>query len=69
MSYPTYEVLQVTKPADHVIHVQLNRPDKSNVMNGAFIRCVKPLIAASIIFEYHICCSNMSQSISKGLRV
>lgn len=38
MSYPAYEVLQVAKPADHVIHVQLNRPDKSNAMNGAFIR-------------------------------
>lgn len=51
MSYPTYEVLQVTKPADHVIHVQLNRPDKSNAMNGAFIRCVEPLIAASIVVD------------------
>lgn len=39
MSYPSYEVLQVSRPAEHVVHVQLNRPDKSNAMNRAFIRC------------------------------
>ena len=40
MSYPAYEVLQVSRPADHVVNVQLNRPDKSNAMDHAFIRCV-----------------------------
>lgn len=40
MSYPAYEVLQVSRPADCVVHVQLNRPDKSNAMDHAFIRCV-----------------------------
>lgn len=39
MSYPSYEVLQVSRPAERVVHVQLNRPDKSNAMNRAFIRC------------------------------
>ena len=43
MSYPTYQVLQVTRPVDHVVHVELNRPDKSNAMDGAFIRCSGPL--------------------------
>lgn len=40
MSYPAYEVLQVSRPADHVVNVQLNRPEKSNAMDHAFIRCV-----------------------------
>lgn len=33
-----FETLAVTKPLDHVIQVELNRPDKRNAMNGTFWR-------------------------------
>lgn len=31
-----YETLQVTSPCDHVLHVELNRPDKRNAMSRQF---------------------------------
>ncbi|XP_012881794.1 PREDICTED: delta(3,5)-Delta(2,4)-dienoyl-CoA isomerase, mitochondrial-like isoform X2 [Dipodomys ordii] len=34
----SYESLQVTSAGTHVLHVQLNRPDKRNAMNKAFWR-------------------------------
>ncbi|KAM4697226.1 delta(3,5)-Delta(2,4)-dienoyl-CoA isomerase, mitochondrial isoform 1-T1 [Rhinophrynus dorsalis] len=33
-----YETLKVTPVADHVLHVELNRPEKRNAMNKAFWR-------------------------------
>ena len=36
----SYETLEVTRPAEWVVQVQLNRPEKSNAMNRAFWRCV-----------------------------
>ncbi|XP_074075119.1 delta(3,5)-Delta(2,4)-dienoyl-CoA isomerase, mitochondrial isoform X2 [Macrotis lagotis] len=33
-----YESLKVTKAGDHVLHVQINRPEKRNAMNRAFWR-------------------------------
>ena len=34
----TFETLAVAKPHEHVIHVELNRPEKRNAMNWAFWR-------------------------------
>ncbi|KAM4824979.1 delta(3,5)-Delta(2,4)-dienoyl-CoA isomerase, mitochondrial-like [Thomomys bottae] len=34
----SYESLQVTSAGTHILHVQLNRPDKRNAMNRAFWR-------------------------------
>ena len=34
----SYETLEVTKPAEWVVQVQLNRPEKSNAMNRTFWR-------------------------------
>lgn len=34
----TFETLAVTRPQDHVIQVELNRPEKRNAMNQAFWR-------------------------------
>ncbi|XP_027946463.1 delta(3,5)-Delta(2,4)-dienoyl-CoA isomerase, mitochondrial [Eumetopias jubatus] len=34
----SYESLQVTVPQKHILHVQLNRPEKRNAMNRAFWR-------------------------------
>ena len=34
-----FETLEVTRPSEWVVQVQLNRPDKSNAMNMAFFRC------------------------------
>ena len=36
----SYETLEVTRPAEWVVQVQLNRPEKSNAMNRPFWRCV-----------------------------
>lgn len=36
--YAEYETLQVSAPYDHVLHVQLNRPDKRNSMNRDVFR-------------------------------
>ena len=33
-----FETLEVTRPSEWVVRVQLNRPDKSNAMNMAFFR-------------------------------
>ena len=33
-----YETIEVTAPAQYVIRVQLNRPEKSNAMNRVFWR-------------------------------
>ena len=33
-----FETLEVTKPREHVLNVQLNRPDKLNAMNRLFWR-------------------------------
>ncbi|XP_027711253.1 delta(3,5)-Delta(2,4)-dienoyl-CoA isomerase, mitochondrial [Vombatus ursinus] len=33
-----YESLKVTEAGDHILHVQLNRPEKRNAMNRAFWR-------------------------------
>ncbi|XP_043854664.1 delta(3,5)-Delta(2,4)-dienoyl-CoA isomerase, mitochondrial [Dromiciops gliroides] len=33
-----YESLKVTKAGDHILHVQINRPEKRNAMNRAFWR-------------------------------
>ena len=35
---PGYETLLLSRPADHVIQVELNRPEKRNAMNKAFWR-------------------------------
>ncbi|EEC20512.1 enoyl-CoA isomerase, putative, partial [Ixodes scapularis] len=35
MSY-NFETLAVSTPADHVFHVEINRPEKMNAMNAAF---------------------------------
>ena len=34
----TFETLAVSKPQEHVVQVELNRPDKRNAMNKAFWR-------------------------------
>lgn len=34
----SFETLAVSKPHEHVIHVELNRPEKRNAMNKAFWR-------------------------------
>ncbi|XP_069602660.1 delta(3,5)-Delta(2,4)-dienoyl-CoA isomerase, mitochondrial-like isoform X1 [Ranitomeya imitator] len=34
----SYETLKVTTPADHIYHVEINRPEKRNAMNKAFWR-------------------------------
>nr|XP_032819959.1 delta(3,5)-Delta(2,4)-dienoyl-CoA isomerase, mitochondrial-like isoform X1 [Petromyzon marinus] len=33
---PTYETLLVTKPKDHVVQVEINRPEKRNALNQPF---------------------------------
>ncbi|XP_075042936.1 delta(3,5)-Delta(2,4)-dienoyl-CoA isomerase, mitochondrial [Mixophyes fleayi] len=33
-----YDTLKVTTPADHIFHVEINRPEKRNAMNQAFWR-------------------------------
>jgi len=42
-----YETLQVTRPSSHVLHVELNRPDKRNAMNQQFFvdirKCFKQI--------------------------
>ncbi|XP_069602659.1 delta(3,5)-Delta(2,4)-dienoyl-CoA isomerase, mitochondrial-like isoform X3 [Ranitomeya imitator] len=38
MSSYSYETLKVTTPADHIYHVEINRPEKRNAMNKAFWR-------------------------------
>ncbi|XP_073405182.1 delta(3,5)-Delta(2,4)-dienoyl-CoA isomerase, mitochondrial-like isoform X2 [Dendrobates tinctorius] len=38
MSSYSYETLKVTTPANHIYHVQINRPEKRNAMNKAFWR-------------------------------
>ncbi|KAG9478236.1 hypothetical protein GDO78_013306 [Eleutherodactylus coqui] len=38
LSSYSYETLKVTAPADHVFHVEINRPEKRNAMNKAFWR-------------------------------
>ncbi|CAM9882713.1 unnamed protein product [Lampetra fluviatilis] len=35
---PTYETLRLTKPKEHVVQVEINRPEKRNAMNQAFWR-------------------------------
>ena len=40
-----FETLAVTKPADHVLHVELNRPNKRNAMNQQFFKYVNHQIA------------------------
>ncbi len=40
-SYPEYSTLKITRPADHVLEVQLNCPDRSNAMNRAFWREIR----------------------------
>ena len=37
-SLPTYETLVLSRPEEHVVRVQLNRPEKRNAMNNAFWR-------------------------------
>jgi len=34
----TFETLAVSKPEEHVIQVELNRPEKRNAMNQTFWR-------------------------------
>lgn len=36
MSSESYTTLNVTRPRDYVVQVELNRPEKRNAMNGAF---------------------------------
>lgn len=36
--YADYECIQVTAPYDHVLHVELNRPEKRNAMNRDLFR-------------------------------
>ncbi|XP_045169189.2 delta(3,5)-Delta(2,4)-dienoyl-CoA isomerase, mitochondrial-like isoform X3 [Mercenaria mercenaria] len=36
MSSESYTTLNVTRPREYVVHVEMNRPDKRNAMNGAF---------------------------------
>lgn len=36
--YAEFETLEVSAPYDHVLHVQLNRPDKRNAMNRDLFR-------------------------------
>mmetsp|Transcript_58884 Transcript_58884/g.117822 ORF Transcript_58884/g.117822 Transcript_58884/m.117822 type:complete len:282 (-) Transcript_58884:215-1060(-) len=36
VSYPQYETLAVSNAADHVLHVEMNRPNKLNAMNLQF---------------------------------
>lgn len=38
LSSYSYETLKVTTPADHIFHVEINRPEKRNAMNKAFWR-------------------------------
>ncbi|XP_071979753.1 delta(3,5)-Delta(2,4)-dienoyl-CoA isomerase, mitochondrial [Engystomops pustulosus] len=38
LSSYNYETLKVTSPADHIFHVEINRPEKRNAMNKAFWR-------------------------------
>ena len=35
---PSFETLVVSQPAEHVYHVELNRPEKRNAMNDTFWR-------------------------------
>ncbi|XP_060576555.1 delta(3,5)-Delta(2,4)-dienoyl-CoA isomerase, mitochondrial-like [Ruditapes philippinarum] len=36
MSSESYTTLNVTRPKEYVVHVEMNRPNKRNAMNGAF---------------------------------
>ncbi|KAL4237790.1 putative enoyl CoA hydratase [Mactra antiquata] len=36
MSSESYTALKVTRPCEHVVQVEINRPEKRNAMNGAF---------------------------------
>ena len=42
-SLPTFETLRVQKPSEHVVHVELNRPERRNAMNTAFWREMREL--------------------------
>ena len=35
----SFKALQVTRPRDYVVQVELNRPEKRNAMNTDFWRC------------------------------
>jgi delta(3,5)-delta(2,4)-dienoyl-CoA isomerase len=35
-AHPEYTTLKLSRPSDHVLEVQMNRPDRSNAMNRAF---------------------------------
>ena len=38
MSTESYTAVKVTRPQEYVVHVEMNRPEKRNAMNGAFFR-------------------------------
>ncbi|XP_011828797.1 PREDICTED: delta(3,5)-Delta(2,4)-dienoyl-CoA isomerase, mitochondrial-like [Mandrillus leucophaeus] len=44
----SYESLRVTSAQKHVLHVQLNRPNKRNAMNKAFWRCDLQILEACL---------------------
>ncbi|KAK2088383.1 putative enoyl CoA hydratase [Saguinus oedipus] len=44
----SYESLRVTSVQKHVLHVQLNRPDKRNAMNRAFWRSDLQILEACL---------------------
>lgn len=41
MSTESYTTLNVTRPREFVVQVEMNRPEKRNAMNGAFFREIK----------------------------
>ena len=38
---PSYEMLLLLQPADHVIQVELNHPEKHNALNKVFWQCMR----------------------------
>ena len=44
----SYESLRVTAAQKHVLHVQLNRPEKRNAMNKAFWRSGLQILEACL---------------------
>ena len=39
-----FETLNVTRPKEFVVHVEVNRPEKRNAQNSTFYRCVHSVL-------------------------